>query len=184
MIGAGVQAREHLRFLPLVREFKEIRLASLIFSDAQRLAERFHGVRAVGDVEEAVRSSDVVCLATHSPEPVIQSAWIQPGTHVSSVGYFPPHGELPPDLARRHKLFIETTESFSPPPVGCAELQGLDSGHGTCLGEVLLGRKSGRDNPEQITVYKAMGTAMEDLVAAEVVFAEAKRRGVGQIVTL
>jgi ornithine cyclodeaminase/alanine dehydrogenase-like protein (mu-crystallin family) len=63
-------------------------------------------------------------------------------------------------------------------------LQGLDCGHGTCLGEVLLGSKSGRDNPEQITVYKAMGTAMEDLVAAQLVYAEAKLRGVGQMVTL
>lgn len=184
VIGAGVQAREHLRLLPLVREFEEIQLVSLVFSDAERLAERFHGVRAVRNVEEAVRRSDVVCLATHSPEPVIQTGWVRPGAHVSSVGYFPPHGEMPRDLPRKHKLFIETIDSFSPPPVGCAELQGLDLRHGTCLGEVLLGRKSGRDNPEQVTVYKAMGTAMEDLVAAQIVYAEAKRRRVGQVVRL
>jgi ornithine cyclodeaminase/thiomorpholine-carboxylate dehydrogenase len=184
VIGAGVQAREHLRLLPLVRKFQEIRLASLVPSDAERLAARFPDVRAVRDVAEAVRDSDVVCLATHSPEPVIQSAWIRPGAHVSSVGYFPPRGELPPDLPRRHDLFVETMDSFAPPPIGCAELQGIDGRHGTCLGEVLLGRKPGRVSPEQITVYKAMGTAMEDLVSAEVVYAEALRRRVGQSVRL
>jgi ornithine cyclodeaminase/alanine dehydrogenase-like protein (mu-crystallin family) len=184
VIGAGVQAREHLRLLPLVRQFKEIRVASLVFSDAKRLAEKFHGVRAVRDVEKAVRSSDVICLATHSPDPVIESGWIRPGAHVSSVGYFPPHGEMPPDLPRLRKLFVETRESFSPPPVGCAELQGLDPQHGICLGDVLLGRKPGRVIPDQITVYKAMGTAMEDLVTAELVYAEAKRRGIGHLVPL
>ncbi len=184
VIGAGVQAREHLRLLSLARKFREIRLASLIASDAARLAAMFPGVCAVPDVAEAVRSSDVVCLATHSPEPVIDSQWIRPGTHVSSVGYFPPHGELPADLPRRHALFVETIESFAPPPTGCAELQGIDPRHGTCLGDALLGRKPGRSSTEQITVYKAMGTAMEDLVCAELVYSEAKKRGIGQTVLL
>ncbi len=184
VIGAGVQAREHLRLLPMIRTFNEVRVASLIFSDAERLAEKFPGVRALRDVEEAVRDADVICLATHAPEPVIRSDWVRRGTHVSSVGYYPPRGELPFDLPRRHQVFVETRDSLMPPPIGCAELQGLDPHRTTCLGDVLLGRTPGRTSALQITVYKAMGTAMEDLVAAELVFEQAQRRGVGKVVTL
>jgi ornithine cyclodeaminase/thiomorpholine-carboxylate dehydrogenase len=182
VIGAGVQGREHLRLLPLVRAFQDIRLASLNVAEAQRLASHFPNVRAVADIEAAVRESDVICLATHAPDPVIDADWVRPGTHVTSVGYFPPHGELPFDLPRRHRLFVETADAFAPPPVGCAELQGLDLGRGTCLGDMLLGRRPGRDSAEQVTIYKAMGTAMEDLVAAELVYAKARQRRVGTVV--
>ncbi|WP_119303466.1 ornithine cyclodeaminase family protein [Dongia deserti] len=180
VIGAGVQAREHLRLLPLVAQFEYVRLASLRFADAQRLAAHFAGVTAIQDVESAVRTSDVVCLATHAPESVIRTDWLRPGTHVTSVGYYPPRGELPFDLPRRHRLFVESSESFEPPPVGCAELQGVSADHGTPLGDVLLGRRPGRESAAEITVYKAMGVAMEDLVAAELVYAEARRKGVGR----
>jgi ornithine cyclodeaminase/thiomorpholine-carboxylate dehydrogenase len=182
VIGAGVQAREHLRLLPLARAFADIRLASLHFTEAEQLAARFAGVHAVNDVEGAVRESDVVCLATHSAEPVIHSDWIRPGTHVTSVGYHPPRGELPFDLPRHCRLFVESGESFAPPPVGCAEMQGLDASHGTCLGDILLGRRPGRESANQVTLYKAMGVAMEDLVAAELVYRGAQRRGVGRVV--
>jgi ornithine cyclodeaminase/alanine dehydrogenase-like protein (mu-crystallin family) len=180
VIGAGVQGREHLRLLPLVRRFAEIRLASLRFSDAERLARLHPQVRPVADVEAAVRGADVVCLATHAADPVIRPEWIGPGTHVTSVGYHPPGGELPPALARDHRLFVEAGDAFEAPPVGCAELQGLDPAHGTCLGEVLCGRRAGRETPVEITVYKAMGIAMEDLVAANLVHARAQALGVGQ----
>jgi len=182
VIGAGVQGREHLRLLPLVRAFKDIRLVSLYTAEAERLAAQFPNVRAVANAEAAVRESDVVCLATHSSVPVIEADWVQPGTHVTSVGYFPPRGELPFALARRHRLFVESADSFAPPPVGCAELQGLDSGTGTALGDMLLGHRPGRCSAEQITIYKAMGTAMEDLVAAELVYARARQRRVGTVV--
>ena len=182
VIGAGVQAREHLRLLPLVRDFTEIRLASLHFAEAKQLAAQFANVRAVSDVEVAVRKSDVVCLATHSPEPVIQADWVRPGAHVTSVGYFPPRGELPPELPRRCRLFVEGGDAFASPPVGCAELRGLDAGRGTCLGDVLLGRRPGRETAAQVTIYKAMGVAMEDLVAADLVYAKARQRGIGRIV--
>jgi ornithine cyclodeaminase/thiomorpholine-carboxylate dehydrogenase len=105
-------------------------------------------------------------VATHSPEPAINSGWVKPGTHVSSVGFHPPNGELPKDLARNHRLFVETLDAFQPAPVGCSELADLDSSKGTTLGAVALGRKAGRRSDDEITVYKAMGVAMEDMVAA------------------
>ena len=139
MIGAGVQGREHLRLLPLIRDLEHVNVCSIRFDDAQKLAARSKIARATTDVEAAVRESDIVCLAAHSPTPTIKPEWIKPGAHVSSVGYCPPNGELPTDLAREHRLFVETLDAFQPTPVGCGELAGLDASTGTTLGEVLLG---------------------------------------------
>jgi len=181
VIGAGVQGREHLRLLPLVRNFDRINLYSLCFEDSQRLAAQSKIAHATADLEKAVRESDVVCLATHSPEPVINSDWIKPGTHVSSVGFHPPNGELPKDLARTHRLFVETLDAFEPYPVGCSELANLDLSIGTTLGAVALGRKAGRHSDDEITVYKAMGVAMEDMVAANLAFQKATQEGGGNV---
>lgn len=181
VIGAGVQGREHLRLLPLIRDFERINICSLRFDDARRLAARSKIARATSDVEAAVRESDVVCLAAHSSSPVIRTGWIKPGTHVSSVGYCPPGGELPKDLARDHRLFVETTDAFQPTPVGCGELLGLDARTSTTLGAVALGRKPGRVSNVEITVYKAMGIAMEDMVAANLAYQRAKQAGGGAV---
>lgn len=179
IIGAGVQGRQHLRLLPFVRDFERINICSLRFEDAQRLAAQSKIARAVADVEAAVRESEVICLTTHSPVPVIDASWVRPGTHVSSVGYCPPDGELPRDLAAKHRLFVETLEAFEAPPVGCGELSGLDRSRGTTLGAVVLGRKPGRISDDGITVYKAMGVAMEDMVAANLAYQTAKREHSG-----
>ncbi|HEY6304446.1 MAG TPA: ornithine cyclodeaminase family protein [Terriglobales bacterium] len=182
VIGAGVQGCQHLRLLPLARNFDRINICSLRFEEAQRLATQSKIACATADVEKAVRESDVVCLATHSPEPVIDSAWVQPGTHVTSVGYHPPNGELPKDLARAHRLFVETLDAFQPAPVGCSDLAGLGVSTGTTLGAVALGRKPGRRSDDEITVYKAMGVAMEDMVAANLAFQRAKSEGGGNAI--
>jgi ornithine cyclodeaminase/alanine dehydrogenase-like protein (mu-crystallin family) len=172
IIGAGVQGEHHLKTFPLVRHFDEIRISSLIGDDAHRLAALHPRAYAVDDPETAVRGADVVALATHAAQPVIAPEWIAPGTHVSSVGYHPPDGELPRALLDRATLFVETLEAFEPPPVGCAELQGRTGAH-------VLGDGRGRTSADEITVYKAMGHVMEDIVAAELVYARAVEGGHG-----
>jgi alanine dehydrogenase len=184
IIGAGVQGEHHLETFPLVREFEDIRVASLRREDADRIAAGHPRARGVADAEEAVRGADVVALATHAAQPVIEPGWIGPGTHVSSIGYRPPDGELPRELARSGSLFVETREAFEPPPVGCAELQGLDPAAATELGEVLLGRAPGRSSDDEVTVYKAMGHVVEDIAAAELVFEAAQQAGIGTRVEL
>ena len=92
IIGAGVQGEHHLRVFPLVREFDDIRVSSLYRADAERIVELHPRAHVVDDPEEAVRGADVVALATHAAQPVIEPEWIGPGTHVSSVGYRPPDG--------------------------------------------------------------------------------------------
>jgi ornithine cyclodeaminase/thiomorpholine-carboxylate dehydrogenase len=182
VVGAGVQGEQHLRTFPLVRDFAEIRVSSLVHEDAERLAATDPRARAVS-AEAAVRGADVVALATHAAHPVVEPGWIAPGTHVSSVGYRPPEGELPREMIARGRLFVETREAFAPTPVGCAELAGLDPASATELGEVLLGRADGRRGDE-ITVYKAMGHVAEDIAAAELVYAAARREQAGVLVEL
>lgn len=184
VIGAGVLGQQHLRLLPLVRKFDRINVCSMRFEDAQKLAAQSEIGHATADMEKAVRESDVVCLATDWAAPVIASAWVKPGTHVSSIGFHPPHGELPKDLASAHHLFVETLDAFQPAPVGCGELAGLDSSTGTTLGAVALNRKPGRRNDVEITVYKAMGVAMEDMVAANLAFQSAQKESGGNFVAL
>lgn len=184
ILGAGVQGEAHLRLMPLVRDFDEILIGSLEFADAERLAATHPKARAIRSFEEAVRGADVACLASHAHQPIIKADWLSPGCHVTSVGYAPPVGELDPDVPRRHRLFVETRLAFEAPPAGCAELQGVDPRDATELGEVCLGQRPGRRDPAEITVYKAMGIAMEDLVAARLVYDRARREGAGRMLPL
>jgi len=177
LVGAGVQGREHLRLLPLVREFDEILVSSLYYDDAKKLAAQYPKATAVNDLQDAVSRSDVVCLASHSYSPVIDANWIRPGTHVTSVGYAPPTGELPVELAQLGKLYVEDDTAFEIPPVGCGELQGLSATDAIKFGDALMGSAPLRERDDEITVYKAMGIAMEDLVAAELAYRRALDSG-------
>jgi alanine dehydrogenase len=184
IIGAGTQGQAHLTMLPRVRPFSEIRIFSRDAAHAKRLAATDERARAVASAEEAVRGAGVVCLCTSASEPVMNADWLAPGTHVTSVGYAPPGGELDPEVIEWGRLFVETRLAFEPPPVGCAELSGFDPSIGTELGEVLLGRSQGRQSQDEVTVYKAMGHASEDMAAASLVYHRAKREGAGRTVSL
>ena len=184
IVGAGVEGHSHLKMLPHVRPFSEIRIASRHFAHAEQLAATDARAQAVETAEEAVRGADVVCLCTNAGEPVVRLDWLAPGMHVTSVGYAPPGGELDPRVIAQGSLFVETRLAFEPPPVGCGELVGLDPSVGTELGEVLLGQRRGRQSEVELTVYKAMGHACEDLAAASLVYHCAKREGTGHSVML
>jgi len=184
IVGAGVQGNSHLKMLSRVRPFSEIRIASRHFAHAEQLAATDTRARAVESAEEAVRGSDVVCLCTNAGEPVVSLDWLAPGMHITSVGYAPPGGELDPKVIEQGRLFVETRLAFEPPPVGCGELAGFDAGVGTELGEVLLGRSLGRQSQDELTIYKAMGHACEDMAAASLVYHRAKQDGSGRTVML
>jgi alanine dehydrogenase len=184
IIGAGVQGSAHVKMLPRVGDFRDIRIASRNFTHAQQLAATLPQAHAVASFEEAVRGADVICLCTSSSTPIITTDWLSPGTHVTSVGYAPPGGELDRGIIARGKLFVETRLAFEPPPAGCSELAGLDPNTGTELGELLLARRPGRQSDHDITVYKAMGHAMEDMVTANLVYQRARQQGIGQPIRL
>jgi ornithine cyclodeaminase/thiomorpholine-carboxylate dehydrogenase len=184
IIGAGVQGHAHLQMVPRVRQFAEIRIASRQFAHAEQLATKDARARAVPTVEEAVRGADVVCLCTNADTPVLRSDWVRPGAHVTSVGYRPPGGELGRDVIEQGHLFVETRLAFEPPPAGCSELLGLDPRLGTELGEGLLGQRARRQSADEITVYKAMGHACEDMAAASLVYQLARQKGTGSLLDL
>lgn len=189
IVGAGVQGAEHLAYLPVVLPgLEHVAVASQHAADAERLAAtsaRAEAVDGGGALEAAVRAADVVLLCSHADRAVIDASWVRPGTHVSSIGYAPPLGELPVELARRGRLLVETLDAFAPPPVGCGELTGLDPAGAVTLGAALApGAPPVRRRDDEVTVYKAMGNAVEDLVCATLVFRAAQAAGVGTTVEL
>ena len=140
IVGAGVQARAHLRLLPLVRDFAEVRIVARDPAAAERLVADHRAAPSRVIAASTTEGADVVCLTTSSSSPVLAASAVAPGTHVTSVGFAPPGGELDPALAASARLFVETLQAFAPPPAGCAELAGLDPSLGTALGDLLAGR--------------------------------------------
>jgi alanine dehydrogenase len=179
VIGGGVQGITHAHLLPLVRDTSEIRIWSRSPQSAARVAAIDERTRVCDTAEEAVRDADIICLCTTATEPPVLADWVSPGAHVTSVGYNAPGGELDPALIARGRLFVETRDAFLPTPVGCWELQGLDPALSTELGEVILGTLPGRQTSDEITIYKSMGHAMEDVVTASLVYQSALDEEVG-----
>lgn len=184
VVGSGVQAREHVRLLHLARDFDEIRVYARSPAAAQRTAAESPKGRVVADLETAVRGADVVCLTTSSETAVIDADWLATGAHVASVGFAPPGSELPLSLVETSRIMVEAKAAFLPAPVGCAELAGRDATSAVEIGEVLLGRKPARTSASEITLYKSMGNAMEDMVVAALAYAEARRQNVGQKISV
>ena len=183
VLGSGVQARSHVEAATRVRDFDEIRVAGRSPERAEALAREVGGA-AVGSFEDAVRGADVVCACTDSSEPVLSAEWLAPGTHVTSVGASREGPELDRATVTSGLLVVESRVAFEPYPAGAHELQGLDPDSAVELGEVLAGTRDGRTDPEQITVYKSMGHAVEDAAAAGLVYRRARERGVGTEVEL
>ena len=184
ILGAGVQGHSHLATVTLVRDFAEIRVSSRNREHAELLASRDRRCAVVATFEEAVRGADVVCCCTDAREPVIRHAWIEQGTHVTSVGgTFGP--ELDAETVRRCRVFVEWRGAVeNPPPAGAHELQGIDPDTVVELGEVLAGVRRGRQSESEITVYKATGVAFEDAVTSRIVYDAAVAAGAGRTVDL
>ncbi len=174
-------AAAHLAFLPVVRDFAELRVARARPGGRRRPGRRERTpaspLVASASIEAAVRGADVVCLCTSASSPVLLPSWLAPGAHLSSVGYAPPGGELDPALARA-----------GPPARGDARTRSrrrrraAPSWPGSIRrprpswGRSCSGSGPGRVSGDELTVYKSMGTVVEDLAAAEVVIAAALAR--------
>lgn len=184
IIGTGVQGESHLKMIETLTDIDEIWIASRNLSAAQATASHASDTHATDSIHQAVSNADIVCLCTSSSEPVIKKEWLKEGVHITSVGYRPPGGELPRDVIESSHLFVESKRAFEPPPSGSAELQGLPADFGTELGEMLLKQKAGRRSESETTVYKSMGHAMEDLVAANLVYQKAIEKKMGMEVEL
>jgi alanine dehydrogenase len=197
VIGTGVQARAHARALPRVRPITHVRVAGRDRQKAERLADELRNeldlpVEAAASYEAALAGADVVCAATHSPEPVVRRSWLAAGTHVNSVGYNPLGREVDAETVADALVVVESRASaLAPPPAGSNDLlwpirDGLIRGehvHGE-IGELVTGRVAGRTSAEQITLYKSVGVAAQDATAAALVLEAVAKQGGGTRVEL
>jgi ornithine cyclodeaminase len=180
ILGSGVQARSHLAAFRLLRAFTEVRVWSPTPDHVQRFAaESPIPVRPCQDAPDAVREAGIVVLATASSTPVIEDAWVQPGAHVVSVGACRPNQrEMDPALVARARLVVDSRDSAFQESgdivLGIQEGRFGESHVVAELGEVVPGAVPGRTSESQITVFKSLGLAVEDLVAAHLVYQRAR----------
>jgi ornithine cyclodeaminase len=183
ILGAGVQARSHLEAMRLVRDFDRVRIFSPTAAHAEALAAE-GGAVAVGSAQEAVEGADVVVTATSSVDPVLRREWLKPGVHVNVIGGRPPTmRELDVATVADSAFYVDRRESaekeahdyrdaLESGAVGPDHIKGE-------LGELLIGAVPGRTSPEELTVFRSLGLAVEDLAAAEYVVRRASERGAG-----
>ncbi|MBA3271799.1 MAG: ornithine cyclodeaminase family protein [Acidobacteria bacterium] len=194
IIGSGVQARSHLEAFAEVRTLREVRVWSPRPRSRERFVEEMSGrvaarLRDCVSAEQAVTGADLIVLATSSPTPVIEDLWIDAGAHVVSVGACrPDQREMAPELVRRSRLFVDSRAAAlvesGDVVIGIQEHRFDDRHIVGELGEVVLGRVGGRTSTDQITVFKSLGMAVEDVVTADLVFRKAVETGAGSELTL
>ena len=193
IVGTGVQARAHAKVIPRVRPIKEIRVVGRNRARALAMAEeiaRGLGIptKASEVGKEAFAGADIVCATTHSAEPVVKGEWLELGVHVNSVGLNPNGPELDGEAVRRALVVVETRgAALAAPPSGSTDLRwairdgliGEEHIHAE-IGELISGARPGRTSPDQITLYKSVGVAVQDAVAAHLVLEAAEQQGAGR----
>jgi ornithine cyclodeaminase/alanine dehydrogenase-like protein (mu-crystallin family) len=187
IIGAGVQARSHLEAIPLVRSIKDVRVFSRTPGKAEELVAGMPGHRVAGSVEEAVRGADIIVTATSSKEPILKREWIAPGTHINAVGSsIATARELDSATMAASSLFVdrrESTTNESGDYLFALRDGAIRDDHirGE-LGELLTGAAKGRTSRDEITLFKSLGLAVEDLAAAAFIYDKVQREGGGTFV--
>jgi ornithine cyclodeaminase/alanine dehydrogenase-like protein (mu-crystallin family) len=190
ILGAGVQARSHLRALADVRPWDEIRIYARTAEHAQALAAATPGVSVTPTAREAVQGADVVVTATSSREPVLDHAWLDPAAHVNAVGASTPTArELTVETVAAAALFCDSRESLrnEAGEFRLALEQGAISSEDHVraeLGEVLAGLRPGRSAAGELTLFRSLGIGVEDLAAARVAVHAAREQGLGTEVEL
>jgi alanine dehydrogenase len=194
ILGAGVQGYAHLEAMCAVRPITSLRVWSRNAEHARRFADvatsRYKLDAWVADsARSAAHDADIVCTTTSSTEPVLFGEWITPGTHINAVGASQATArEVDSETVIRSRLYADRRESALNEPGDI--LVPLRAGQITAdhivgeVGEVLIGRAPGRANDNEITLFKSLGLAIEDLAAAAYVCAEAARTGAGVHVEL
>ena len=194
IIGSGTQARTHLAAMLAVRPVRHVRAWSptrerLETFVAQASSDHGIAVTAVDTPEEAVRDASLVCTVSGAALPVVRGEWLSPGVHINAVGSaLPTARELDAEAVRRSRLFVDRRESAlsEAGDILLAIADGaIDESHIVAeLGEVLIGAARGRTDPAQVTLFKSLGLAVEDIAAARAVFEAARADGAGTTVRL
>jgi alanine dehydrogenase len=189
IIGTGVQATSHLEAIRLVRKISDVRVWSPNPAHCEEFAEtaKLHTglpVAAMSDSTSAVENADIVVLVTASPVPVVRDEDIAPGTHICAIGACrPTQREMPSALVARSRLFVDSRDAalvesgdvVLPIKEGAF---GADHIAGE-LGAVVLGQCEGRRSKDEVTIFKSLGMAVEDVVAAQLAVERAVASGLG-----
>ncbi|MEP7188986.1 MAG: ornithine cyclodeaminase family protein [Roseiflexaceae bacterium] len=189
ILGTGVQARSHLAALACVRSIRHVRVASRSFEHARAFAEEHASrypfpIEPVTSAEVAVRGADLIVTATTAAEPILRHDWIAPGAHINAVGSsIATTREIDTATMAAAALYVDRREStlneagdylfaMRAGAIGPEHIRAE-------VGELLLGSQPGRSAPDEITLFKSLGLAIEDLAAADYVYRQAQARNVG-----
>ena len=188
VIGAGVQARSQLTAVCAVRAIREVRVWSRTPDRATDFARTMstpeRPVRVVGTPAEAVEEADVICTATPATRPLVGLAEVRPGVHVNAVGsYTREMQELGPHLIREARVVVDSIDAAMAEAgelIRAAEAGVIDPDNLIELGEVVNDRHPGRESEQEITLFKSVGLAVQDLAAASRALARAATSGIGR----
>lgn len=184
LLGAGAQGRSHLEAMALVRRLTEVTVWDVRPENARRFAAEMAEkagcpIRACSCAEEAVRDADIICTLTPSPTPVLESSWVKPGAHINAVGACSATArELSSDLVARCLLYgdsIESVEKESGDYLIPLSEGVIQKGHlrGT-IGQLLCGETTGRTSAQDVTLFDALGLAIEDVACAKYLYLAGK----------
>jgi ornithine cyclodeaminase/alanine dehydrogenase-like protein (mu-crystallin family) len=189
IVGAGVQARAHLIAMSLARKLRGVRIASLHLSTARAFVDEMgplveFPIEAVASIEEAVTGADLIVTATTSREPVLKREWISPGAHLNVVGSSVKRDrEVDAATMAAARLFVDRRESTlneAGEYLFAVQEGAIGPEHILAeIGELLTGEKQGRTSPSDITLFKSLGLAIEDLASAEYLYDKAREMGAG-----
>lgn len=198
ILGSGVQAETHLAAMRAVRAIRRVRVWSRSRANAQRFADRAAGrgdapgevrIEVMDTPRAAVDGADLICTTTAAREPILEGAWLAPGAHINAVGAcFATARELDSAAVARSRLIVDRTESTINES-GDFLLAKRDGAIGDDhiageLGDLLLDRLVGRRSADEVTLFKSLGIAIEDLAAARYIYAQALACGAGASVPL
>ena len=184
LLGAGAQGRSHLEAMALVRRLTEVTVWDVRPENTRRFAAEMAEkagcpIRACSCAEEAVRDADIICTLTPSPTPVLESSWVKPGAHINAVGACSATArELSSDLVARCLLYgdsIESVEKESGDYLIPLSEGVIQKGHlrGT-IGQLLCGEITGRTSAQDVTLFDALGLAIEDVACAKYLYLAGK----------
>jgi len=179
VLGAGVQARSHLEAMRAARPLRQVRVWSRTLTSVQRFLADMQPhasapMTACASAEEAVRGAEIIVTATSASAPVLRGAWLAEGAHINAV--------------RRARVYVDSRAGallesgdlllpIQEGAIGRAHIVGE-------IGEVLAGTVAGRTSAREITLFKSLGMAVEDVATAHYVYTRARERGLGQEITL
>jgi ornithine cyclodeaminase len=192
ILGAGVQARTHIEAIAAVRPLRRVRIWSRNPEHAAALASELRRrfgfpIEAAPSAEAAVREADVVATVTASPEPILKREWLKEGVHINAVGSsIPTTREIDTATMVAARLFVDRRESALAEAGDLLIAMGEGAVKGDHvqaeLGEVIIGKNPGRRSPGELTLFKSLGLAVEDVASAAYLVRRARETGTGQTV--